>query len=87
MRSNTGSPGFVGKTNELCQSPSFFDQEDRGLWVRDCHWGTNIPTIWFDTHPIISFVHDANKIIPSAQTCSTCMSTNIHVKKLLLIIY
>ena len=21
MRSNTGSPGFVGKTNGLCQSP------------------------------------------------------------------
>ena len=30
MRSNTGSPGFVGKTNGLCQSPSFLDQEDRG---------------------------------------------------------
>ena len=36
MRSNTGSPGFVGKTNGLCQNPSFLHQEDRGLWVRDC---------------------------------------------------
>ena len=36
MRSNTGSPGFMGKTNGLCQSPSFLDQEDRGFWVRDC---------------------------------------------------
>ena len=36
MRSNTGSPGFVGKTDGLCQSPSFLDQEERGLWVRDC---------------------------------------------------
>ena len=41
MRSNTGSPRFVGKTNRLCQSPSFLDREDRGLWVRDC-----VTTCW-----------------------------------------
>ena len=35
MRSNTGSPGFVGKTNGLCQSPSFLDQEgSRALGTR-----------------------------------------------------
>ena len=38
MRSNTGSPRFVEKTNGLCQSPSFLDREDRGLWVRDRKW-------------------------------------------------
>ena len=38
MHSNTGSPRFVGKTNGLCQSPLFLDQEDRGLWVRDFTW-------------------------------------------------
>ena len=30
MRSNTRSPEFVGKTNGLCQSPSFLDQEEAG---------------------------------------------------------
>ena len=31
---NTRSPGFVGETNGLCQSPSFLDCR---LWVQDWH--------------------------------------------------
>jgi hypothetical protein len=47
--------------------------------VKPCHFllfatgATNIPTIGFNPHPSISFVHDENKIIPSAQTCSNML--------------
>ena len=37
IRSNTWYPRFVEKANGPCQSPSLLDQEDRELWVRDCH--------------------------------------------------
>ena len=37
MCSNAGSPEFVEKTNGLCQSPLFLDQEEHRLWVGDCN--------------------------------------------------
>lgn len=47
--------------------------------VKPCHFllfatgATNIPTIRFEPHPTISFVHDESKMIPSAQTCSNML--------------
>ena len=34
---------------------------------------TNIPSVGFDPNPVISFVHEDSKNIPSAQTCSNML--------------